>query len=188
MSEERLRFDKVLERWRTQEAYLRERPDPALLMEPFGVSSTSVDTPSEGGAPTEAFASTTDHAQVAEVFALPSDMVHDDARVVWLTKSERNPFVGMITVGRASNNDIVIANGKISKMHAIFHRSGDEWLLEDRGSTNKTFMDGVALPDQQRRVINDGARLRFADLVTARFFEPASFYMFAKAVLTGGHA
>ena len=100
-----------------------------------------------------------------------------DAEVIPLVKSDRNPFEGMITVGRAGNNDVVLEHASISKMHAIFHHGGgDEWRLEDRNSTNGTFMDDTPLPGGERRRIPDGATLRFGGELEAQFLLPESLW------------
>ena len=38
--------------------------------------------------------------------------------VLFVVKSTRNPFLAMITVGRAANNDLVLNDPTISKVHA----------------------------------------------------------------------
>ena len=48
----------------------------------------------------------------------------------------------LITIGRAKDNDIVIADGGVSRYHARLHWRGDHWVLEDLGSSNGTFVDG----------------------------------------------
>lgn len=48
-----------------------------------------------------------------------------------------------ITIGRASNNDIVIQDSAVSKNHLkITKTSQGEYVLEDLGSTNGTFVNG----------------------------------------------
>src|SRR5687768_11325734 len=39
-----------------------------------------------------------------------------------------------IFVGRASNNDLVIAHPTVSKLHAYFSKDNDRWWLTDVGS------------------------------------------------------
>jgi hypothetical protein len=47
-----------------------------------------------------------------------------------------------MTVGRAEDNDIVVDDAEISRHHARLTRQGDNWLLEDLGSRNGTFVSG----------------------------------------------
>ena len=67
-------------------------------------------------------------------------------------------------------------------MHAIFHQDDGRWLIEDRKSTNGTFLEGVKLPAEQRRPVQDGASLRLADVVVARFLLARSFWGFCELV------
>ena len=53
-----------------------------------------------------------------------------------------NAFTGMITVGRADNNDLVISDGTVSKFHAYFRRLGQRWTITDANSRNGTMVDG----------------------------------------------
>jgi pSer/pThr/pTyr-binding forkhead associated (FHA) protein len=46
------------------------------------------------------------------------------------------------TVGRADTNDLVIADERVSRLHAEFERVAGEWLVRDLGSRNGTFVDG----------------------------------------------
>ena len=48
-----------------------------------------------------------------------------------------------ITIGRAENSDLVIDDEFASTNHARLVRVGNEWNLQDLGSTNGTFIDGV---------------------------------------------
>src|SRR5579883_107672 len=69
------------------------------------------------------------------------------AEVVFLEKTDRNPFAHMITVGRAMNNDVVLADSTVSKVHAYFTRTPGGWMLTDQHSTNGTYVEGKQLPD-----------------------------------------
>ena len=52
------------------------------------------------------------------------------------------------TLGRRPYNDIVIDNLAISGEHAVFEVIGDEVYLEDRDSTNGTYVNGKAIKRQ----------------------------------------
>ncbi len=171
----------TLLRAKGETGYEREFPEPVLLLEPLGAGAGSaVDTPPEGSS----FDQTSAEKVVApQLFRAPiAGMVHPEAQVAWLRKTDRNPFVGLVTIGRARNNDIILAHSSVSKLHAIVHRHGIGWLIEDRNSTNGTFIEGVRLPGEERRALNDGTSLRIADAVQARFFEPGSFWSFCQLV------
>ncbi|MCA9930833.1 MAG: FHA domain-containing protein, partial [Anaerolineales bacterium] len=52
-----------------------------------------------------------------------------------------------MNIGRSADNEIVINDAEVSRRHArILHRqdmSGSQFLLEDLGSTNGTFVNGL---------------------------------------------
>ena len=50
-----------------------------------------------------------------------------------------------LTVGRASDNDLVIAHPSISAHHAELHFDGEQFLLRDLSSSNGTFVNGVRI-------------------------------------------
>jgi len=55
------------------------------------------------------------------------------------------PPGGTLTIGRASRCDVVIDSGSVSRHHANL-TIGPEVEIEDAGSSNGTFVDGVKLP------------------------------------------
>jgi len=55
------------------------------------------------------------------------------------------PGGGTLTIGRASRCDVVIDSGSVSRHHANLTIGGDV-EIEDAGSSNGTFVDGVKLP------------------------------------------
>ncbi len=55
---------------------------------------------------------------------------------------QEHELAGQLTVGRADGNDLVLAEGGVSRKHARFFVEGPEVLVEDTGSANGTFVDG----------------------------------------------
>lgn len=70
-----------------------------------------------------------------------------------------------VTVGRTQNNDIVLADSTVSKFHAFFRKNAyGEYLLQDAGSKNGTFLDGQPVPGRDAgkgQLVSEKARLRF---------------------------
>lgn len=58
-----------------------------------------------------------------------------------------------MVIGRLQECDICLADANASRRHAAFVRDGDEWLIEDLGSTNGTFLDSRPVT---REVLHDG--------------------------------
>jgi pSer/pThr/pTyr-binding forkhead associated (FHA) protein len=48
---------------------------------------------------------------------------------------------GPVTVGRAEDSTLVVADDFASTRHARFSPRGEQWLVEDLGSTNGTYLD-----------------------------------------------
>jgi LysM repeat protein len=48
----------------------------------------------------------------------------------------------VLTLGRAADNDIVIDDAEVSRHHARLTLRGNDWILEDLGSRNGTFVNG----------------------------------------------
>lgn len=77
----------------------------------------------------------------------------------------RSTFPDMITVGRTPNNDIVLADQSISKLHAFFRPLPTGFTLADAGSRNGTKVSGRPLkPRGPAVVLRTGDRVRFAKL------------------------
>src|SRR3954454_11773205 len=55
--------------------------------------------------------------------------VTPSSAIFFLEKSNRNPFGSMITIGRATNNDVVLPLRTVSKMHAYLTQLGGPWKI-----------------------------------------------------------
>ena len=63
----------------------------------------------------------------------------------WLEdgSGRRWPIAATCALGRATSNDIVLDNGKVSRRHALIHRQDDaEFWVIDLGSGNGTYING----------------------------------------------
>jgi len=68
-------------------------------------------------------------------------------------------------IGRNNANTLIIDDSTVSNFHAALTLSSDGALsLADRGSSNGTYVNGVALETGGRCVVRDGDRLRFGDV------------------------
>ncbi|HEY9286088.1 MAG TPA: FHA domain-containing protein [Pyrinomonadaceae bacterium] len=74
-----------------------------------------------------------------------------------------------INVGRASDSDLSLGHGSVSKIHAALQMNREGTLLvTDTGSTNGTFINGRRLAYGEARTIEDGDVVGFGD-VEVRF-------------------
>src|SRR5215470_16853631 len=72
-----------------------------------------------------------------------------------------------ITIGRDSNNEIVINDAEISRRHARLTFQGGKYVLEDLGSTNGTFVNGQRLAGP--RVLKAGEVVSFGEQIVLVF-------------------
>jgi pSer/pThr/pTyr-binding forkhead associated (FHA) protein len=71
----------------------------------------------------------------------------------------------LMRVGRASQNEIVIAEKGVSRFHCQITRQGDKLIMEDLDSTNGTMMRGEVLTEPVTLSVGDVAYLCDAKLV-----------------------
>jgi hypothetical protein len=95
-----------------------------------------------------------------------------DMVAVPLEKSDRNVFAVMVTVGRASNNDIVLGAPSVSKFHGYFTKVGLSWRYHDAGSTNGSKVAGRPLPSRGMAEVGDGCEIAFGPEVRGLFKTP----------------
>lgn len=70
-----------------------------------------------------------------------------------------------LRVGRAADNDLVIADDEyVSSRHARFEPRRDGVYLEDTGSTNGTFVNGIRLTSDRRLAPGDAVRIGETEL------------------------
>jgi eukaryotic-like serine/threonine-protein kinase len=94
-----------------------------------------------------------------------------------LTKESN--LIGRLDTNRGIHPDVDLTpfdkEGKVSRRHAFIHKEGSQYLVEDFGSTNGTFVNNEdRLPPKERRPINPGDQLRFGDIVMKFSFGPAT--------------
>ncbi|GMU06293.1 FHA domain-containing protein [Corallococcus caeni] len=106
----------------------------------------------------------------------PATLGQDEPVVFPLLKSQGNAFGRGITVGRTSNNDVVLDDGSVSRFHAWFSRdAGDAgFLLTDAGSKNGSYVGGGRLLARKPMPLEDGVRLRFGQ-VEVSFYTAGGF-------------
>ena len=63
-----------------------------------------------------------------------------------------------ISIGRGTDNDVVLNDAGVSRAHARIEKRGAAWVLIDRGSANGTELNGAALA--VAATLQDGDRIR----------------------------
>jgi hypothetical protein len=100
-----------------------------------------------------------------------------DARVIPVKKRDWSSPEHMIFLGRSPNNDVVILNTMVSKLHAYFCQvPGDRvYQVVDMGSTNGTFVNGERLVPSVKKTIRDADEVAFGPEMRLTFFTGPAF-------------
>jgi hypothetical protein len=72
-----------------------------------------------------------------------------------------------LTLGRDPGNEIVIGDPQVSRQHARITRQGGLTVIEDAGSTNGTFVNGLRLAGPH--TLTDGDVISLGDAVTLSY-------------------
>jgi hypothetical protein len=67
-----------------------------------------------------------------------------------------------VLIGRDPSVDVVLADGSVSRKHAVIEKRGDAWAVVDQASANGTFLEGQRIGDSGLR---NGQELRFGTVV-----------------------
>lgn len=95
----------------------------------------------------------------------------------FLAKRPGSPFPHMVSIGRAPNNDLVLALDTISKFHGYFTAGpGEGWTFTDGRATAGTARNGTRLEPGGKCELADGDWLLLGNEVLAQLFSPASLH------------
>lgn len=159
-------YPELKARWRGADrgAFLRAVEEPHLVL------WTELNAAEDAERPTAAFLTIATSAQALAAQAGPI------AALPVVKRPGANAFGMMITLGRAPNNDLVLADRRISKFHCYLRRLGAQWVVSDASSTNGTQVDQVAVPRERSVPLRSGARLTLGGSVELEFLEPPDLY------------
>jgi pSer/pThr/pTyr-binding forkhead associated (FHA) protein len=80
-----------------------------------------------------------------------------------LAKKPGASFPDRITIGRTTNNDVVIADPSVSRLHA-YVREANGWVVADAGSKNGSWLGDALLEPRREAALPPGAMVRFGDV------------------------
>ncbi len=98
------------------------------------------------------------------------DAISNTSEVSYLLFNKKKiQLVAKITLGRESDNNVVIENKLASRHHALIQKIRDDFYLKDEGSTNGTFLNGTKIPAGKYVKLNSGDKITIgtANLVFA---------------------
>jgi tetratricopeptide (TPR) repeat protein len=106
------------------------------------------------------------------------------ARVLEISKRKIESNHGVIRIGRAANNDIVLYNKLISKSHAFmfFLSAEQDPYLVDLGSANGTFLNDEKMVLYEMNQLRDGDQISFGPEVEVRYLSTKAFYDFLHSI------
>jgi pSer/pThr/pTyr-binding forkhead associated (FHA) protein len=81
----------------------------------------------------------------------------------------------LVRLGRASENDLVIDDGTLSRQHLVLTRDASGWSVADAGSSNGTKLNGMKI-GRTPVGIEPGAQIE-AGAVRLTFYDAGSLYM-----------
>jgi len=107
-------------------------------------------------------------ARAEEMLSGDAELLLANNRLYRIAKTPRNPWKSKITIGRASNNDVIIRHPSVSKLHAYFgHSEGAPTVsttLVDAGSANGSVVNGHTAPPDEPVAIEPGALVKLGDV------------------------
>jgi predicted component of type VI protein secretion system len=86
-----------------------------------------------------------------------------DKVLVWDTRT--------LSIGRAKENDIVLAENEISRRHAVFKKEGNRFGVGDYQTGNGTFVNGQRIAGTELQKIVSGDVIEVANILTLEFFD-----------------
>lgn len=73
-------------------------------------------------------------------------------------------LVAKITIGRDTDNDVVVDNKLASRHHALIQKIKDAYFIKDMGSTNGTFINGTTIPSDKYVKLRPGDKITIGNM------------------------
>ena len=87
-----------------------------------------------------------------------------DLEVYPLAKKAGASFADKITIGRTLNNDVVINDSSVSRLHAYIRRDAAGWIVADAGSKNGSWLRGERLEARREKALPSRAVIRIGEV------------------------
>ncbi len=86
------------------------------------------------------------------------------ASYLMFNNNKRVELVAKITIGRDSDNDVVVENKLASRHHALIQKIKDAYFIRDEESTNGTFVNGSRIPAGKYVKLNAGDKITIGNM------------------------
>lgn len=73
-------------------------------------------------------------------------------------------LVAKISIGRDSDNDVVVDNKLASRHHALIQKIKNAYFIKDENSTNGTFVNGIRIPSDKYVKLNPGDKITIGNM------------------------
>jgi hypothetical protein len=146
-----------------RDAFVRSFPVAGLLVHYEGETLETTEKPDSA-------------VQLLTVSMQASGVLRYLNKIAFLCKRAGNPYAHLVSVGRSSTNDLVIAIDSVSKVHGYFVNEKGGWSFVDRNSTNGSQLNGKTLENGVHTPMRDGDKLKLGLDVTLELLEPASLH------------
>jgi pSer/pThr/pTyr-binding forkhead associated (FHA) protein len=141
-----------------EKTFRQKYPHPFLVVRSFMFRQTDFMAPKT----IQAQPDSVDTQKVEPGSVIINEQIVVPGSTIALIKSDRNAFASKITVGRARNNDIIIREPKVSKLHAVLIQKEENAIhLMDMGSANGTRVNGVKIEKNQSVPLHNGDYVAF---------------------------
>lgn len=81
---------------------------------------------------------------------------------------ETIPVGDIVTIGRASGNNVIVEDEQVSRNHALIRKENDDYLIIDLGSSNGTFVNGRSATSATQLRNNDVIRVGDSEFLFRR--------------------
>ena len=98
--------------------------------------------------------------------------------VAEIRKQSNSPPASKICIGRAADNDIVLANHTVSKLHTylIVSEEGGSYEIVAANSTNGTLVNQKLLVAYENHPLFNGDQIKFGSSIQMVYLTPQGFY------------
>lgn len=147
-------------------SFVKTYPVPAVIVVDVGIGATT-------GNPA---ATTQSGPQLVTLFKSGKTAFRYLNEVAFVLKRPGNPFPQFVSVGRTTNNDVVLGVETVSKLHGYFSQTDGRWSLTDFRSTNGTFLNDERLESGKPVPVATGDRVRWGTQIVTEFLSPQALY------------